>query len=75
MFVIAVIVSNENLQTIRQNLPSNSLMTKVIAKCPLILSNALLLDVKKQFNSTQVIPLSVVIDVFRLAQVDDLARR
>ena len=74
-FANADTISDERLQTYRQNLPSNNLMTKVMDSCPMIVSNALLFDVRKQFNSTQYVPLSVFIDVFRLAEVDDLTRR
>ena len=69
-------VSDEDdLQTAKQTLPSNALMAKVVENCPLILSSALLYDVKKQFNSTQIVPFSIFIDVFRLAAIDDLSRR
>ena len=74
-FSVADTVSDDDIRAVRETLPSNDLMTKVIDSCPLVLSNALLLDVKKQYNSTRIIPLSVFIDVFRLAQVDDLERR
>ena len=83
LFVISLVergvtsntLTDQDLKTFRQSLPTNALLNKVIGQCPIIVSNFLLYDVVSQFNSSEKVPISFFVDVFRLAEINDLTRR
>ena len=69
------IFTEEDLKALRQPLASNALINKLIDKCPLIISSNLLYDVESKYNSSAKVPISIFVDVFRLADINDLTRR